>query len=134
MSSRTSFLSRLIGLSSILFALSMLTHKQLTVDTITGLLHNAPLMFIFGLIATIAGVAMVLGHNVWSGGLLPVIVTLIGWATLIKGMLFLFLTPVEESDLVLGMLHWGQLFYLWAGISLLGGVYLAFAGGRSVAR
>jgi hypothetical protein len=27
----------------------------------------------------LGGLAMVLAHNVWSGGPLPVIVTLIGW-------------------------------------------------------
>src|SRR5690348_14216277 len=33
-----------------------------------------------------AGTALVIGHNVWSGGVLPVVVTLLGWLTLIKGI------------------------------------------------
>jgi hypothetical protein len=27
-----------------------------------------------------AGLAVVVAHNVWSGGALPVVVTLVGWA------------------------------------------------------
>lgn len=76
MSRLTVFLSRLIGLFAILVALSLLMHKQATVETLTALVRNPPLLLIFGMIWLIAGLAMVLGHNVWSGGALPVVVTL----------------------------------------------------------
>jgi hypothetical protein len=36
---------------------------------------------------------MVLGHNIWSGGALVVVVTVVGWITLVKSLLFLFLPP-----------------------------------------
>jgi hypothetical protein len=36
-------------------------------------------LFVVGVIAVAAGLAMVLGHNVWSGGVLPVVITLTGW-------------------------------------------------------
>jgi len=51
---------------------------------VTLLIHNSRVLFLAGVIAVIAGLAMVLGHNVWSGGALPVIVTLVGWSTLIR--------------------------------------------------
>jgi hypothetical protein len=35
------------------------------------------------------GVAMVVGHNVWSGGALPLVVTPVGWLILAKGLLLL---------------------------------------------
>jgi hypothetical protein len=127
MSPRTTFLGRLIGLYCILVSLSMLIHKQATVDVVTALLHNAPLLFLLGVITVPVGLAMVLGHNVWSGGAEPLIVTLVGWATLIKGALFLFLSPGAESSLFLGELHYDQLLYLYAGISLLLGIYLTYA-------
>src|SRR5208282_6421798 len=127
MPSRTAFLSKLLGLYCILVALSMMTHKQLTVDTVTAVLHNAPLLLFLGVITTLGGLAMILAHNVWSGGVLPVIVTLIGWLTLIKGLLFLFLSPEAESNLFLGGLHYGQFFYFYVSFSLLLGVYLTYA-------
>jgi hypothetical protein len=134
MSPRTVFLSRLIGLYMILVSLSMAAHKQATVETITALVHNSPLVFVTGIIAVVAGLAIILGHNVWSGGALPVIVTLVGWVTLVKGALLLFLSPEAESKFFLEGLHYEQLFYVYLAISLLLGVYLTYAGIRSTAR
>ncbi len=134
MSTCSTFLSRLIGLYSILVSLSMVTHKRAAVETVTVLVHNSPLLFIVGLITLVAGLAMILGHNVWSGGALPVIVTLIGWLTLIKSLLFLFLSPEAAVGFFLGGLHYEQLFYLYAAISLVLGVYLTYGGFRSTSR
>ena len=134
MSSRTTFLSRLLGLNCILAGLSMVSHRQATVDTIIALVHNAPLLFIVGVVTLVAGLAMILSHNIWSGGVLPVIVTLIGWLTLIKGLLFLFLSPEAAVGFFLGGLHYAQLFYLYAAISLIFGAYLTYGGFRSTSR
>lgn len=130
MSSLTTFLSRLIGLFAILVALSLVTHKQATVETLTALIHNPPLLLIFGMVWLIAGLAIVLGHNICSGGTLPVVVTLVGWLILIRGLLLLFLSPAAAVGLFAG-LHFEQLFYLYAGITFIIGAYLAYAGFRS---
>jgi hypothetical protein len=100
----------------------------------TALVHNPPVLFIVGVITLVAGLAMILGHNVWSGGVLPVIVTLVGWLTLIKGLLFLFLSPEAAVGFFLGGLHYEQLFYLYVAISLIFGVYLTYGGFRSTSR
>ena len=84
MSSRTIFLSRLIGLYCIVIALSMMTRRQATVETVTALLQNPSMMLVVGIITLAAGLAVVLAHNIWSGGALVVVVTLVGWITLIK--------------------------------------------------
>lgn len=130
MSSLTAFLSRLIGLFAILVALSLVTHKQVTVETLTALVHNRPLLLIFWMVWLFAGLAIVLGHNIWSGGTLPVVVTLVGWLILIRGLLLLFLSPAAAIGLFAG-LHYEQLFYLYAGITFIIGAYLAYAGFRS---
>jgi hypothetical protein len=130
MSSRTILLGKLIGFFCILFSLSMLAHKEATVAAVTSLLHDVPLMFILGLIGLVTGLAMVLSHNVWSGGALPVIVTLFGWATLIKCLLVLFLSPEAESRLFLEGLHYWQLFYFYYAFSTLLGVYMVYGASR----
>ena len=56
------------------------------------------------------------------------IVTLVGWLTLIKGLFFLFLPPEMEAGLFLRQLHYQQLSYLYAAISLILGVYLTYGG------
>jgi hypothetical protein len=134
MSSRTIFLSRLLGLYCILVGLSMVTHRQTTVETIKALVHNAPVLFVAGVIALAAGLALVLGHNVWSGGALPVVVTLVGWISLIKGLLLLFLPPEAAGRFFLGGLHYQQLFYLYPAIALIFGGYLTYGGFRSTSR
>jgi hypothetical protein len=134
MSPRTTFLSKLIGIYCILMSLSMVAHRQATVEAMTALIHNPPLVFIVGVMAVAAGLAMVLGHNVWSGGGLPVTVTLIGWLSLIKGGLLLFLSPEAASGFFLAGLHYEQLFVLYAAISLVLGIYLTYGGFRAAAK
>ena len=128
MSARTLFLSRLIGLYCIFVGLSMVTHKQLTVESVTALLQNPSMMWLFGVIALGAALAIVLTHNVWSGGTLAVIITLVGWSGLIKSLLFLFLTPAMEARFFLGQLHYQQFFYVYAVFSIILGTYLAYGG------
>lgn len=127
MSTRTRFLGKLIGLYLIIISLAMAAHKQATVETMNALVRNAPALFVAGLIGVIAGLAIVLCHNVWSGGVLPVMVTLTGWIALIKGVLLLFLSPSEVYRLLLEGLHYEQFFALYTAIPMLLGIYLAFS-------
>ena len=75
-----------------------------------------------------ARLAMVLAHNIWSGGALPVVVTLLGWLTLVKGFMFLLLFSGGAEGLYMGTLHYSQLFYLYMAICLVLGIYLTYAG------
>jgi len=125
---RTLFLSRLIGLYCLLVGLSMMSHKQRTVDGVTALLQNPSLTLLLGLIALAASLAMVLVHNLWWSGPLALIITLIGWLALIKSLLFLFLNPAIEARFFLGQLHYQQFFYDYATVSIALGIFLTYAG------
>lgn len=109
----------------------MLTHKRVAVETVTALMHDAPLMFVVGVMALVAGLAMVLAHNVWSGGALPVVVTLVGWGILVKSVLLLLLSPEGAVGFFLGRLHYAELFYLYVGFSGVIGAYLTMEGFRA---
>ncbi|HVO97729.1 MAG TPA: hypothetical protein VMT15_06660 [Bryobacteraceae bacterium] len=124
---RTSFLGKLIGLYCILVALCMMAHRQATLDAVTAILHNPALMYVLGVFTIIAGLAMVLGHNVWSGGALPVAITIVGWISLIKGLLFLLL-PDGEAAFFLGQLHYDQLFWVYMAVCLAFGACLTYGG------
>jgi len=134
MSPRTLFLSKLIGLYCILAALSMMTRRQATLETVTALLQNPSMMLILGVITLAAGLAMVLAHNIWSGGALAVVVTLVGWITLIKSLFFLFLPPQMEPEFFLRQLHYRELFYFYGTVSLVLGAYLTYGGFTSRSR
>jgi len=126
MSARTRFLGRLIGFYCVLVALAMVTHRGATVDAVNALVQNAPLMFVIGVIVLAAALALVLGHNVWSGGALPVVVTLVGWVALGKALLILFLSPQAAPSFFLETLRYEQLFYVYAAVSFLLGAYLIY--------
>ena len=130
MSPRTIYLGKLIGLYCVLLALSMMSHKQATVETMTALIHETPVLLFVSIMAMVGGLAIVLAHNVWSGGALPVVVTLVGWISLIKGLIFLLLSP-ERSLVYFEALRYGQLFYVYMSITLIIGIYLTFSSFRS---
>jgi hypothetical protein len=134
MSARTAFLGKLIGLYLILLSLAMAAHKQATIASLDALVHNPPLLFVIGVIAVAAGLAMVLGHNVWSGGVLPLFVTLTGWLMLIKGSMLLFLSPQAVYGALLAGIHFNQLFNLYIVVVLLFGICLTYGGLRSSTR
>jgi vacuolar-type H+-ATPase subunit I/STV1 len=127
-SKETRFLSRLLGLYCLIIALAMLAQRQTTVLTVAALLHDRPLMYVLGVLCLFAGIAMVLVHNVWSGGAAAVIVTLIAWLTLLKGVAFIALQPAQTAELYIAQLRFESLYPLYAIVTLLLGAYLCYAG------
>jgi hypothetical protein len=130
MSPRTVFLARLIGPFAILLSFSELVHKQQMVETAAALVRDRPLLLMMAMMGLLAGLAMVIAHNVWSGGALPVVITLFGWILLIRGAVMLFLSP-EAAAGMLEFFRFEQLFYIYAGVTLLLGLYLAYGGFRA---
>jgi hypothetical protein len=131
---RTTYLARLIGLYCLLAGLIMLVHREGMIAGVEALVLDAALLLILGVIIVAAGLAVILAHNIWSGGALPVVVTLIGWLTLIKGLVLWLLSPPAAAQLYLQQLHYPQLYYLYAAVTLLIGVYLTVGGFRATAR
>src|SRR5262245_36747134 len=90
---RTSFLARLIGLFLIVVSLAMLVQKQGLAPAISALVQDRTALLVVAMIGLAAGLAMILVHNVWSRGVLPVVVTLIGSFLMLRDALVLFLPP-----------------------------------------
>src|SRR5215472_5491458 len=120
---RTVFLSRLIGLYCVFISLSMMMHKQATVTALNAIIRNPGALLMAGILGLAAGLAIVLAHNVWSGGIQPVLVTLFGWVALIKGSVLLFLPP-EGTSGYFEAFHWEQHFYLYMAVTLVLGAVL----------
>jgi hypothetical protein len=121
----TIYLGRLLGLFTLITSFWLLVERQSTLSTIPALLGNRPAMVIFAIIALAGGLAIVLAHNVWSGGALPILVTLIGWVMLIRGVLFLFLPP-EATLHILAAMQFERLFYIYLAIPFVLGIYLTY--------
>jgi vacuolar-type H+-ATPase subunit I/STV1 len=128
MTTQTRFLSRLLGLFCLIAGLTMLLQRQSTVQTVTALLADRPLTYVLGVIVLFAGLAIVLVHNRWSGGAVAVIVTLIGWLTLLKGILLFTASAMDSAEFYLVQLRYAQLYFLYTAITLLLGACLTWAG------
>jgi hypothetical protein len=123
----TIYLSRLIGLLTLIAALSMLADKPQAIDTVRAVIQDRPVLLILGMLGTAAGLAVVLGHQVWSGGVLPVLVTAIGWIVLIRGTILLFLSQHATARLV-DWFRFEEFFYLYVGFGAVLGLYITVHG------
>jgi hypothetical protein len=121
----TIFLGKFLGLFTLITSFWLLVERQTTLSTIPALLGNRPAMVIFAIIALAGGLAIVLAHNIWSGGALPILVTLIGWVMLIRGVLFLFLPP-EATLSILEAMQFERFFYIYLAIPFVLGIYLTY--------
>ena len=124
MSRLTVFLARFIGLFTVLLMVALVVRGSATVETAVA---DAPVMLDYAIISLAAGLAMILGHNVWSGGALPVVVTLVGWLILAKGIMLLSVTP-EALQQIFDHMQYGEHYYLYLTPSLAIGLYLTWAG------
>jgi len=124
MSRLTVFLARFIGLFTVVLMVALLVRGSATV---TSAVADAPVMLVYAIISLAAGVAMILGHNVWSGGALPVVVTLVGWLILAKGLMLLLVTP-DALQQIFDHMQYGEHYYLYLAPSLVLGLYLTWAG------
>ena len=123
MSLTTVFLGRLLGLYLIAIAVAMLASRRRALATLDEMAGSGPWMLFSGMVATAAGLAIVLGHNVWTGGALAVVVTLFGWAALLKGV-SLLLVPPEQMAAAYKGLGFERFFYVWIGAVLVLGLLI----------
>jgi hypothetical protein len=124
MSWLTVFLARLVGLFSVFIAAAYLIRGSAVIETTVA---DGSVMLVYAMISVAIGVAMILGHNVWSGGVLPVVVTLVGWLILAKGLVLLFLSP-QAMMRILQNVQYHQHFYLYLVPATLIGLYLTWGG------
>ena len=130
MSRLTIFLGRLLGLFFLLMGLAMLFNRHSTVEAAIDFTHDPPALMIAGMIALASGLAIVLSHNVWSGGALAVVVTLLGWIFLIRGLLILSV-PREMLVSFFEKMDFDGHFHIFVAIPLVIGLYLIYAGFKS---
>jgi hypothetical protein len=126
MSALTIFLGKLIGVYCLIVGLTMMANRRTMVDAVNALIRSPPLVLLAGVFAVAVGLGLVIGHNVWSGGTLPVVITLVGWASLIKGVALLELPPGQMAKLYEALRY--ERFYLgYVAVTLALGLYLTIA-------
>ncbi len=92
----TMFLASLWGPTVLAIGLGVLINRAFYVKLYRELDKDVLATLIFGMIAVPAGIAQVYFHNVWDT-LPQIIVSLLGWATLLKGAAFLVAPQFVDS-------------------------------------
>jgi hypothetical protein len=126
MSALTIFLAKLLGLYCVIVAVTMMVNRRTMIDAAHALIRSPPSVLLAGVIAIGVGLGLVIGHNVWSGGALPVVVTIVGWVSLIKGVVLLAL-PQGQMAKLYELLRYERFYLAYAGVTLVLGLYLTFA-------
>lgn len=123
----TKLLARILGTWSLLAVLAMVVNRQNTIDLVGSFFASPALMWSVGLFSTLIGIVIVVTHNRWSGGALPVVVTLYGWIVLAKGLTFVWL-PASAQQAFYNSLRFDRYFYYYFVGSLALGAYLTYGG------
>ena len=79
------FLAKAIGIYYIFVSIAFLINKIRLRGLIIETMNNPAFLLLSGFIALIIGILLVVGHNLWVEDW-RVIITIIGWLALIKGM------------------------------------------------
>jgi hypothetical protein len=130
---RTIYLSRLLGVFLLVLAAGEITQRATLAATAVELVNSPALLLISGMLTLVAGLAVVLGHNVWHGGAMAVVVTVLGWLLLLKGVALVVIPPTAWGGIVQAS-HFVDLYGWYGVLPLVLGGYLTVAGfsaGRS---
>jgi hypothetical protein len=132
MSRLTAFLAKLIGSFMVIVGVAIGLHKQASVESIEAIAQTPVLLLVMGLITLAVGLALVFRHNAWSGGVVVIAITLVGWIILLRAVLLLFVSPQTVASLLVAIRIEG-FFYGYVGAAIVIGCCLAYAGFASQA-
>ena len=88
----------LIGLTLVAIAAAMLFNFGSFPALAEQISRDPGLIFVSGILLFVAGLAIVRAHNIWTGGW-PVLVTVLGWLTVLGGLLRM-LFPTQLAAIV----------------------------------
>ncbi len=85
----SNYLAEVWGISIVIVSLALLI-KDKHIKSLFAKIETEESLFLWGFISLIIGLAMVLSYNVWTQSW-QVIITILGWLALLKGLALLFL-------------------------------------------
>lgn len=120
----SNYLAELWGITIVVVSLALLI-KPKRLEKLFTEVENEATMFFWGIVSLVIGIAMVLAHNLWVRDW-RVIITILGWLSLIKGLGTLFL-PERMRKRWPKMKNWQWImvfvFLLFIGLAI---TYLGF--------
>jgi hypothetical protein len=83
------FLAQLLGPMFVVVGIALLSTPQRFRTILQEFIGSAIWLYLAGFIGLLAGIALVLTHNVWAADW-RLIITLIGWVTLVRALISIF--------------------------------------------
>lgn len=120
------FIAKLLGPIVVVAGLTSLLNPQIMRDVAKEFLASHALLFIGGVMAMLAGLAVVNTHNRWVADW-PVIITVFGWLSIVGGILRIGFPSLTKS---MGERMMGSepALRVIGGVQLLIGVFLSYKG------
>jgi hypothetical protein len=88
---------------------------------------NRSSLFMVGVILLLSGLSVVPAHNIWNAGLLPLVITLIGWVLILRGIMSMFV-PGDGIARMISWLKVEELSWHYAILVPVIGAYPSWAG------
>jgi hypothetical protein len=120
------YLAKLIGPLMLVIAAAMLINQDNMRDMAADFLEHRGLIFLAGILTLLAGLAIVLSHNVWVAGW-PVIITIFGWLSVIGGV-FRVVFPDSVRSIGESMLEKKGIFTAGGIVQAVIGAWLCYVG------
>ena len=117
------FIASLVGPVALALGLSMLVNGDLFPAMLQQIQNNFPLIVVAGVLALVAGLAIVRTHPIWSGW--PVIITILGWLLVIGGLLRIVF-PHQMAELAMRLVPNPVLLTIPAVVLCLVGAFLSY--------
>jgi cytochrome bd-type quinol oxidase subunit 2 len=116
----------LIGPTFVAGAVAVLVNLRAWPALVEQGFHDPALIFASGFLLFVAGLAIVRAHNRWEGGW-PVLVTVLGWLSLLGGLLRM-LFPTRLAPIAIGAVRSTGVVPGVAIVLLVVGAFLSFKG------
>ena len=121
------FLAQLIGPSLLVVSASILTRRESMIPLIETMMQNPPLVFVLGIIHFICGLAIVLTQDPSTGLTLPLVLVLLGWWIIARGVLLIFLSQ-DALWALFDAMELNKYCYASSAAGFILGIYLTYAG------
>lgn len=121
------YLAKVLGAYMLIVGVAVLIKGKSLSKIIKELTHGQVIQYLGGLLCLIIGLLIVSVHNIWeTSPFYVLLITLIGWITVIKGAVHLLL-PDKTVDKMIKFFDNRTWFVLWGVVSVIIGVYFLYA-------
>ncbi len=121
------FLAKVLGLYLVIVPLAVLVNRKRLPRLVEEFSTNIGLNILASIFALVLGLLLVVSHNIWTADW-RVIITILGWLTLAKGVVRLFFLEQVQKLSRISLKPWFLVLFVLVGL------YLSYIGFRAVLR